>query len=363
MSRNRVIYNVLSMYAGQNDAISGSHSNSGDIAQLSRVYTFNTDFSRNITSIDQYGNLGPTDRAEIIATTVKSSFSYYLTDGSNENYVGLNVPTAGQPLVSFLSGYLTKATDQKNYFVIVSNEGNDAVGYSSPSTGVIGIGNAFVTSYEVDAAVGKIPTATVHMEGSNLRVYTAASGTDNIPAINPFNGLPVTGVPFILPTAMASNSFSQVSALQPSDLILEISGLIGVNQSDLKIQSFKMDIPMARQPMMRIGNKFPFSRELDWPVKTNFSISAELGELRGGSLSDILCETGVYTINVSIANPSYLGNGSKALVYKFCGARLLRQNIISNINSSVKFEAEFEAYIGALNDQTNVLFISGSYPI
>jgi hypothetical protein len=201
------------------------------------------------------------------------------------------------------------------------------------------------------------------MEASNLRVYATASGTDNIPAINPLNGRPVTGVPFVLPSAVASDSLSQVSALQTSDLTLEISGLIGVNQSNLKIQSFNMDIPMARQPMMRIGNKFPFSRELDWPVKTNFSISAELGELKDGSLSDILCETGVYTINVSIANPDYLGNGSRAIVYKFCGARLLKQNIISDINSSVKFQAEFEAYIGALNDQTNVLFISGSYPI
>ena len=363
MSRNRVNYNVLSMYVGQNDAISGSHSSFGDIAQLSRVHAFSTDFSRDITSIEQYGILGPTDRAEIIATTVKSSFSYYLTDGSNENYFGLNVPTTGQPLVSFLSGYLTKATDQKNYFAIVSKEGRDAISNSSLSTGVIGIGNAFVTSYEVTAAIGKIPTATVHMEGSNLRVYTAASGTDNIPAINPFNGLPVTGVPFSLPMATASNSLSQVSALQPSDLTLEISGLIGVSQPDLKIQSFKMDVPMSREPMMRIGNKFPFSRELDWPVKTNFSISARIGDLSNGSLSDILCETGTYTINVSISNPSYLGNGSKAIIYKFCGARLLRQNIITTINSSVEFEAEFEAYIGALNDQTNVLYISGSYPI
>lgn len=351
------------MYAGQNDAISGSHSSPGDIAQLSRVYSFETDFVRNMTTVDQYSNLGPVDRAEIIATTVRSSFSYYLTDGSNENYFGLSVPTVNQPLVPLLSGYLTKTTDEKNYFLIVSSEGNDAVGYTSPSTGVIGLGNAFITSYEIEAAVGKIPKATVQMEASNFRVYTTASGTQDIPAINPLNGLPVTGVPFVLPTATVANSATQISALRPSDLTLQISGLIGVKPLDLKIQGFKISVPMAREPMMRIGNKFPFSRELDWPVKTNFSISADLGELNNGALSDILCETGVYTINVSINNPSILEGGSRAMVFKFCGARLLSQGITSNIDSNVKFEADFEAYVGALNDQTNVLFVSGSYPV
>ena len=362
MSRNRIIYNVLALYAGQNSAVSGSHSNPGDIAQLSRVQSFDEDFARNLTNVTQYGNLAPIDRVEITAPTVKSSFSYYLTDGSNENYLGLNVSTGNQPLVSCVSGYLTKVTDQKNYFLMVSDEGHDAIDYTDPRTGVIGLGNAFLTSYDIEAAVGQIPKATVQLEALNVRVYSSVDGTNDVPAVNPTNGVPITGLPFVLHTAETSNSAGQVSALQPGDLSLTIPGILGADETDLKIQSFKMAVPLTRQPIMRLGNKFAFTREIQWPVKTTFSIDAELGELQDDNLADILCDTGVNTINVTFRNPNCSGHGESALVYQFRGAKLLNQKVTSAIGSNVKFTAEFEAQIGAPEDTKNGLFISGSYP-
>jgi len=362
MSRNRIIYNVLALYAGQNNAVSGSHSNAGDIAQLSRVQSFDEDFARNLTNVTQYGNLAPIDRIEITAPTVKSTFSYYLTDGSNESFVGLNVATGNQPLVSCVSGYLTKKTDQKNYFLLISDEGHDAVDYTYSRSGIIGLGNAFLTSYDVEAAVGQIPKATVQLEALNVRVYSNVDGTNDIPAVNPVNGVPITGVPFLVPAANGSNSAGQVSALQPGDLTLTISGLIGVNSDDLKIQNFKMAVPLSRQPIMRLGNKFAFTREIQWPVKTTFSIDAELGDIQDGNLADVLCQTGTYNINVGFKTPNCSGNGAQALVYQFRGAKLLNQKINTTIGQNAKFTAEFEAQIGAPEDTKNGIFISGSYP-
>jgi len=360
MSRNRIIYNVLALFAGQNSA-TGSHSNPGDIAQLTRVQSFDEDFSRTLTNVNQYGNLAAIDRIEITAPTVTSNFSYYITDGSNEHYLGLKVATGNQPLVSCASGYLSKETDQKNYFLLISDEGHDASSYTNPKTGVIGVGNAFLTSYGIQAAVGEIPTATVELEALNVRVYSEVDGTNDVPAVNPTNGLPVTSVPFVLPQAQTNDSASQVAALQPGDLTLDISGLIGVNTSDLKIQSFNMEIPLARQPILRLGNKFAFTREIEWPVNTTFSIEAQLGDLQDGNLADVLCETGTYNINVGFRKPSCQGNGDQALVYQFRGAKLISQNISTAIGSNATFSASFEAQIGAPEDTKHGVFISGSF--
>jgi hypothetical protein len=361
MSRNRIIYNVLALYAGKNNAISGSHSNAGDIKQLTRVQSFDEDFARNLTNVNQYGNLAAIDRIEITAPTVKSSFSYYITDGGNENFVGLNVATGSQSLVSCVSGYLTKATDQKNYFLLISDEGHDAAGYTNARTGVIGIGNGFLTSYDVEAAVGQIPKATVQLEALNVRVYSNADGTNDVPAVNPINGLPVTGVPFLIPAGHTNDSNTQISALQPGDITLDINGLIGVNKDDLKIQNFKLNIPLARQPIMRLGNKFAFTREIQWPVKTTFSIDAELGDIQDGNLADVLCQTGTYDINVGFRKPDCSGHGQQALVYNFRGAKLLNQKVNTSLGQNAKFTAEFEAQIGAPEDLAHGVFISGTY--
>lgn len=366
MSRNRIIYNVLSLYAGQNNAVSGSHSNAGDIRQLTRVQSFDEDFARNLTNVEQYGNLAAIDRIELEAPTVKSSFSYYLTDGSNEHYLGLNVSTGDQPLLSCVSGYLTKQTDQRNMFLMIADEGHDAVDYSYTRTGVIGLGNAFLTSYDIEANVGSIPKAMVNMEALNVAVYSSVDGTNNIPAVNPTNGIPVDGIPFVLPQSTLSDNNSQVTALQPGDLSLSVDGTLGVNIADLKIQGFKMALPLSRQPIRRLGNKFAFTREIQWPVKATFSIDAELGDLNdgdqyGGNLANILCDTGVYTMNLQFKKPNCQGTGAAALLYQFRGAKLLNQKVTTSIGANAKFTAEFEAQIGAPEDTVHGIFISGTY--
>ena len=369
MPRNRIIYNALSLYVGQNDAVTGSHSNANDIKQVSRVQSFDEDFSRNLTQVNQYGNLAAIDRIELEAPTVKASYSYFMTDGGNEKYIGLNVTTGSQAAVSCVSGYLNKVTDQKNYFLVIADEGNDTVGYKNSRTGVIGLGNAYLTSYDIEAAVGSIPKATVNLEALNICVYSSVDGTNNVPAVVPTNGVPVTGLPFLIPVAKANDNSAQATALQPGDLTLSIpSGLIGVSSSDLKIQNFKLSVPLSRQPIRRLGDKFAFTREIQWPVRTTFSIDAEMGDLAindgySGNLANVLCDTGVYTISVAFAKPSCAGEGlgTPALRYEFRGAKLLSQKVNTSIGANAKFSAEFEAQIGAPQDTTNGIFISGSY--
>lgn len=48
MPKNRTIYNALALYAGQVNA-TGMQTGLGDVLQLSRVQSFDEDFTRNFT--------------------------------------------------------------------------------------------------------------------------------------------------------------------------------------------------------------------------------------------------------------------------------------------------------------------------
>lgn len=174
MPRNRVIYNTQALYVSQVKA-DEMQTDPGEILQLSRVQTFDEDFSRNFIDINQYGNLSSVNRLEVESPTVTASFSYYLTDGFNEKKIGLNVypiGTSSSNLRTCISGFLTKETDEKNYYLLITDEGNDAAGYIGNNSGVIGIGNGFISSYSINAGVGTIPTAEVEIEGLNIGIYS-----------------------------------------------------------------------------------------------------------------------------------------------------------------------------------------------
>ena len=394
-TRNRIIYNALNLYVGQVDPVTGNHTVAANMKQLTRIQSFDEDFARNLTDINQYGQLAAIDRIDLQAPTVKANFSYLLTDGSNEDFMGLDVNT-GQGQYSCISGILNNTSDALNYFLTIADEGNDAIGYKGANTGVIGIGNAYITDYAVEAAVGQLPKATVSLEGLNINVLypMQGNGYDQLPSVNPANGIPVTGG-FIIPASSGNNSSTQVTALQPGQMTLAISGVMGFSNTDLKIQNFKLNLPLTRKPILKLGSKFAISRVVDYPVKATLSIDAEIGALYAGgvpyntgaysnqagvtgvppwyldptennqsvnNLANVLCDTGVYNLQVAFQNPNCAGTGANALIYQFNNCRLMNQKITTSIGANAKLTAEWEAQLGGPQDLVNGVFISGSYP-
>jgi hypothetical protein len=118
MSRNRIIYQSLGVFASQ-VAANVSQTGVGAVKQLTRVQSFDSSFERNLEDINQFGNLAAIDRLDTEAPTVSATLEYYLTDGGNENLLGLTVTTGNQQSVSSISGILNKATDEKNIYLMV----------------------------------------------------------------------------------------------------------------------------------------------------------------------------------------------------------------------------------------------------
>ena len=366
MARNRIIYQSLALYAGQTNAQSGDHTAGGSIQQLTRVQSWDSDFSRNFTDVTQYGQLAAIDRIEVEAPTVNMSTSWYPTNGFNEKSIGLSVCGAGEQPVSLLSGILKKETDEKNYFLLVASEGNDAVGYNG-KTGVFGIGNSYLTSYSLEASVGDIPTATADFEALNFAVYSDSSVVNTLPSINPSNGNKVTGHFFSLPAAEQNSEADQITVLRPGDITLNLkpaSGpdyVKGFSADDIKIQSFTLSTELGRTPIEKLGSRFPFSREIDFPVTASLSVEAQMGDLNDFNLADLLCETGFYDMSIVMRENSCSGDGAPALVAQLKGAKLLSENVTTSIGDNASVTLEYEVSIGGPQDITKGIFLSGSY--
>ena len=252
--RARVIYQSEALYVGTVDATGYHFADKDDngqakhnlntttktgIQQLRRVQSANYSFSINRQDVNQFGQLARIDSVSIEPPTVTLDYSYYLTNGLNERLMGMNVSGDNTALASEIIDGVVCGEDinagGKNYFILTTCEGHDAVGNKDDEEdkSVIALGNGFVSNYSIEAAVGSMPTASVTVDGLNLRSYTGTQDLD-IPAVNTNFGTPIKDVQFSLPPAVSGvlNDSSTASladtdedgwaCLRPGDITLSL---------------------------------------------------------------------------------------------------------------------------------------------
>ena len=354
MARKRVIYQSEALFTGPTGA--------GSLSQLSRVQSANYGFDIARQDVNQYGQLAAIDRIILEQPTVSLDFSYLASSGENERALGFTLGANQGALANILSG----GADIKNYYILVSPEGTDANINTFEATGagrVIGIGNAGLTSYSIEAAVGGFPTVTLNAEGLNMKFYPQTTG--NTPDVNPVNGAPNTTSVFSIPLPSTGIGFT---ALRPGDISFGISG-IGVNASDLKIQSFTLSTDIGRDPIQQLGSKFAFSREITFPVTVSATIEAIIGDIGGNdnlgnALTDIVCnDSASYDLTFNLGQPSNACDSNYtpyALRYTLKGAKLDSQSFSSAIGDNKSVSLGFSAQIGGPNDTNKGLFIENN---
>jgi len=396
MARNRVIYQsealfVSHQYTGGNtvDIVNGSHSGdyhaqgdgselqTGHFHQIHRVQSANYNFAINRTDVNQFGNLARIDTAVIDAPTVGLDFTYLVTNGLNEDKLGIisMSQSKSSPSISAISGLLSNISG-RNYHIVTVQEGRDAnsdgtaadtnLAQSSNST-VISIGNGYITNYSVNAAVGSLPTASVSVEGLNITAQTAGTGLAT-PAINPSDGT-MGSAKFSLPTPV-SGTVGDI--LRPGDIEINLTdgGATGLlaNMSDAggktaaHIQSFSIDLPLGRSVLQRLGNSFGFAREVDFPVSVTCSISAIAADLKAGNLFNELYDNTKSDIEVVMKAPNTAGAGGGAAQIRYIlkNVALESESFSSSIGDNKSVDLTFSATVGGPDDSTNGLFISGA---
>ena len=350
MSRTRTITPSQTLFASTN--ATGTQT----VVQLHRIQSANHSHSTKRTPVTVYGQQAPIDQVILEPSDVSLDFSYLLTNVLNEKNLGFNYDGSAQSI----SGFLTKSTDERNYFLLSAPEGEDAVGgdTTAASNVVWGFGNGFISSYQVDLAVGSFPTASVTVQALNPVCYNNSTGQAT-PAINPILGTRITGKNFTLP-ASTSGVVGQASALRPGDVFFELtSPLLGVDLDDAKIQNAKISVDLGREPLNKLGSHFPFSREIQYPINISVSIDANVGELTTGSLTDILCNDSSYDLAFGVKRPACDNNGEVVVRYDIRGAKWDSSQYKTQLGSSESVSLQFTAQIGGPRDLDKGLFISG----
>ena len=362
MSRNRVIYQSEALYISKN----AGYSAEDDHEQLTRVQSANYNFTINRQDVNEFGQLARIDSIIMDAPTVGLDFTYYATDGFNERALGFVTGTTAQ----FLSGHLTQTSGQNLYITTVA-EGVDAVGTSGQNVkSVIGLGNAFITDYTLDLAVGSLPTVSVSMECANIN-STVALGSGALgeitgialPSVKISDGT-VVGGSAVLPAAIASGE-SEISALRAGDITIDIAALDGSTISDISgedheesihIQSASLSIPLSRSPIQRLGTRFAYSRAVDFPLNATLNVSAILNEVTARNLATVIDSSDTKTITLTLNDV----NGGQALKYTLKGCKLDSESFSSSVGSNKTVDLTFSTQIGGNNDTGNGVFFEAS---
>jgi len=387
MPRNRIIYQSEGLYAGPSPAtgfhftlVNGTKTNdenaangwpaaSGNLVkQLQRIQTANYSFKVDRTDLNQFGQLAAVDRVILNNPTVALDFSYILANLANENNLGFTISTSGSPSeVSAISGFLNGTQDERNYFIRTVPEGNDAILYTdatSGSNGVIGIGNGFISSYSTEASVGNFPTVTVNVEGLNMNFQKGLSG-NYVPAINPANGNVVSCF-YQLPNAvsnMGTSTASGITALRPGDITLSIPQISGggVDTTTMNVQSYNLSFDLGRTPIQKLGNRFAFSRPIDFPLAVNLKVDAQVTDMTAGNLADLLCDDSTtYTPTITIKEPTCNAAAQRTIAqFKLKGAKLDTQEFSSDIGSNKTVTLTFSSQVAGPQDTLRGVYISG----
>jgi hypothetical protein len=351
-NRKRVIYQSEALFVGATGSASPK--------QLNRVQSANYSFDITRQDVNQYGQLAAIDRIILEQPTVSVDFTYYSNSGENEANLGFTLSSTKGALADILSG----GKDINNYYILVSPEGTDANIDKTIATGqgkVIGIGNAGLTSYSIEAAVGDLPTVTVNAEGLNMKFYGTSTGYS--PHIIPADGTSNSTQSFSIPLPSTGDGFS---ALRPGDIQFTVTGL-GVNINDLKVQNFSISTDIGRDPIQKLGSRYAFTREITFPVTVTASVEAIVGDMADGTtsllaLSDIVCsDTASYDLTFTLNKPATSCGAatSQAVKYTLKGAKLDTQEFSSAIGDNKSVTMTFSAQIGGPNDTTRGLFIEG----
>lgn len=396
MARNRVIYQSQALFiaptsTGAQVAKAGSTgpygpatgpellAGTGLLKKLDRVQSCNFNFTINRQDINEFGKLARLDSIVMESPTVGLDFSYYVTDGLNERLLGFNITggindTSTVLNAQSVSGLLADL-EGNNYYILTVQEGEDVVGTASSTppastNTVVGIGNGFISEYSFEAAVGAIPTASVTVEGFNIKADAGVGNaggaiTGTSPAID-ITASPATKLTSLATAYGLSGAFttgsSQVTALRPGDIVLSLpsvsDGFSDINgDGSAHIQSFSFTLPLSRTVLQRLGNTFGFARVVDVPINVDVTINAIVSELSSKNIFDNLCSADKRNMQILLKDC----NSANKLWFGISGAIFQSETYSQNLGDNQTVDLTYTVQIGGANDIENGIFMSGSF--
>ncbi len=343
----------IAIFAGPSPA-TGVHTTS-NIHEIYGVQSFNFDLTDEREDVFIFGQRASEGRFSTSAASATFDLSYYLSNFDNEKSIGFSLNGSGGAFTNLLDG--TK--DERNFFVMIASDGNDAIGSPPSSTPCLGFGNATLNAYNFSAAVGGYPTCSLSFEAIDAEYYED-SDSQRLPAINTLTDTIAAGT-FTLPTASGNSLSGRDPILRPRDITVNLSGASGLfhDLSSACVQSVDLSIEFGREAQECLGSRYRKDSVIADNVPMTLAVEFLAKDMTTGRLSTFTCETGKYRAIISINRPSCNGNGDNAITYDLKGLSWESQSQDFTLGQQSTVTINFQGTIGGANDLENGLFASG----
>ena len=127
-----------------------------------------------------------------------------------------------------------------------------------------------------------------------------------------------------------------------------------------KIQSYNISFDLGRTPLEKLGSKFAFAREIDFPVTITMSIEAQVSDLAAGGLASLVADDKNYNLYGYLEDPrSGAAFDVYNAVYHIKRAKLDSQEFSSAIGDNKSVTLNFSAQVGGPNQNSVGFFMSG----
>ncbi len=288
---------------------------------------------------------------------VQCNISYLFSSGENEKSLGLYFGSDGSILKS---RFESSQSDDINVIAVASNEGlnrdlSNAEDYSGYH--VIGIGNCFLDSYNYEASVGSLPSASVSFRGSNMTFDTyEPEDTPTLPSIKLGMDNPASEEKLNLDQdSFGYDIVPEANVIMPGDIMVSIEKVAGsyggipLESEDAAIQSMSLSIPIQRQDIYGFGSNYVFDRKLKLPVMADFSMNVILREFDTGSIASFFSEGAKYNMTIDHTNRYKYSGQSHDVVNQFVieNAQLRNQSYKKQIGGHVEVSTQFAVGISA----------------
>jgi hypothetical protein len=360
------------------------------VRQLHRIQDINYSINLDRETINQFGSLGRVDNVILNSPSVSIDFEYCLADGYNEQVLGFITDGEHQAIAKHLS---PDGRFGCNFFIATTAAGHQIVHSNLESMGdevkVIGIGNAFLNQYAVNAEIGSTPKARMSFDAFTITTYKGVCNNP-LPAIDPSRDLQACDLHFSIPDTYESFVYEKVNglndivyqegagALRPGDIkiALDDGALLSQQTLDLSdyhlgaahIQGFSINMPIGNTKIHKIGSTFGFARVLNFPANIQIQITAFLNELKDNKnlAKFIQCPTELNNLVISMedcrgvhACERELHPSTTNMAYYFKGAIFDVESFESSISANKTVNLTFNVSIGSIDDQKNGMFILG----
>lgn len=421
MPRQWISYEMLSMFVSSGESFTGTNNTGSYISRLDFIQDYAFSFNVERQQLKQIGSYDYASNQSHLAPDVDLKLSYYLNDGWNEDCLGFNVTNSAY--TKFLDSEIFSATGDKNFYIAISQDQYKDLNSQLTLNGcnILGIGNAYINSYNLNVSVGELATASCDFVAANATISNystnnylpsvdtentgqTASGANqkyemvfldntndydryvdeyadltndwltNKPWMTKYDygklhyetfGLQGRTIYTISRKNRYLNRFKSVfnGGCPFSNISFSASEAYGgdaISFGELfsNIQSFDLSINFERKPLYGFGNNYPFARKLLRPLVGNVSIETIVSGFTEENLAETFSKEDV---SISGYNFNIIFKNQadvSKLGLKISGAKLDSYQIGSQINGESRVSTSWSFPI----TDGSELLVSGSRP-